>query len=75
MEVTRPLLLRLFYDVKWPITPNKFAGSVLTYLIAILFYRLTGTASSEDAAEWETLLTKGNADESVGSNKDLITGE
>ena len=38
-------------------------------------FRLTGTASSEDAAEWETLLTKGNADESVGSNKDLITGE
>ena len=39
------------------------------------FYRLTGTASSEDAAEWETLLTKGNADESVESNTDLITGE
>ena len=28
MEVTRPLLLRLFYQVKWPITPNKSAGSV-----------------------------------------------
>ena len=55
---------------------NKLILSNYTiYLIAILFYRLTGTASSEDAAEWETLLTKGNADESVGSNKDLITGE
>jgi len=41
----------------------------------VLKSRLTGTASSEDAAEWETLLTKGNADESVGSNKDLITGD
>ena len=30
MEVTRLLLLRLFYLVKWPITPNKSAGSVLT---------------------------------------------
>ena len=29
MEVTRPLLLRLFYQVKWPITPNRSAGSVL----------------------------------------------
>ena len=28
MEVTRPLLLRLFYQVKWPITPNESAGSV-----------------------------------------------
>ena len=28
MEVTRPLLLRLFYLVKWPITPSKSAGSV-----------------------------------------------
>ena len=28
MEVTRPLLLRLFYYVKRPITPNKSAGSV-----------------------------------------------
>jgi hypothetical protein len=28
MEVTGPLLLRLFYKVKWPITPNKSAGSV-----------------------------------------------
>jgi len=41
----------------------------------VLKSRLTGTASSEDAAEWETLLTKGNADESVGSNTDLITGD
>ena len=29
MEVTRPLLLGQFYQVKWPITPNKSAGSVL----------------------------------------------
>ena len=29
MEVTRPLLLRLFYYVKWPITPNKSAGSIV----------------------------------------------
>ena len=28
MEVTRPLLLRLFYKVKWPITPNIFTASV-----------------------------------------------
>ena len=28
MEVTRPLLLGPFYLVKWPITPNKSAGSV-----------------------------------------------
>ena len=28
MEVTRPLLLRLIYQVKWPITPNKSTGSV-----------------------------------------------
>ena len=28
MEVTRPLLLGQFYQVKWPITPNKSAGSV-----------------------------------------------
>ena len=28
MNVTRPLLLRLFHQVKWPITPNKSAGSV-----------------------------------------------
>ena len=30
MEVTRPLLLGPFYLVKWPITPNKSAGSVPT---------------------------------------------
>ena len=28
MEVTRPLLLGQFQQVKWPITPNKSAGSV-----------------------------------------------
>ena len=28
MEVTRPLLLGQFYYGKWPITPNKSAGSV-----------------------------------------------
>ena len=56
---------------------NKLILSNYTYYIFNCnpFYRLTGTASSEDAAEWETLLTKGNADESVGSNTDLITGE
>ena len=31
MEVTRPLLLGLFYKVKWPITPNKSAGSVCSF--------------------------------------------
>ena len=31
MEVTLPLLLRLFYWVKWPITPNKSAGSIDHY--------------------------------------------
>ena len=29
MEVTRPLFLGQFHLVKWPITPNKSAGSVL----------------------------------------------
>ena len=28
MEVTRPLFLGQFHLVKWPITPNKSAGSV-----------------------------------------------
>ena len=28
MEVTHPLLLGQFHQVKWPITPNKSAGSV-----------------------------------------------
>ena len=43
MEVTRPLLLGQFYQVKWPITPNKSAGSVhiqskqyINFLICIL---------------------------------------
>ena len=31
MEVTRPLLLMLFYLVKWPITLKKSAGSVLDF--------------------------------------------
>ena len=45
MEVTRPLLLRLFYQVKWPITPNKSAGSVVAkiipFLLQLLHFRLS----------------------------------
>ena len=32
MEVTRSVLLGQFYKVKWPITPNKSAGSVVTII-------------------------------------------
>ena len=33
MEVTRSVLLGQFYKVKWPITPNKSAGSVCRHFV------------------------------------------
>jgi len=41
----------------------------------ILKSRLTGTASSENAAEWESFLTKTDSSGSEGNNGDLITGD
>ena len=39
MEVTHPLLLGQFHKVKWPITPNKSAGSLFCKIKILHFHK------------------------------------
>ena len=63
MEVTRPLLLGLFYLVKWPVNPNILAPSVPTKIFPDCFpgSLLEGRAEIWKIFSWH-----------LGRNDDLI---